>query len=131
MKTWLASAGWVALGGAIGSVARWSLGSAIQRAVGSTFPWGTFTVNAIGSLVIGALSALFLRDASHAPARAFWIVGVLGGFTTFSAFSMETLDLLRNGRTGAAFLYALGSVLIGVTLAFAGFRMAFGGPPAR
>ena len=131
MKTWLASAGWIALGGAIGSVARWSLSSAVQRATGPIFPWGTLTVNAIGSVVIGALAALFMRDALQAPARAFWIVGVLGGFTTFSAFSIETLELLRSGRIGAAFLYALGSVLIGVTLAFAGFRLALAGTPAR
>jgi CrcB protein len=86
MKAWLASAAWIALGGAIGSVARWSVASAVHRWAGSTFPWGTLTVNAIGSLVIGALAALFMRDALAAPARAFWIVGVLGGFTTFSAF---------------------------------------------
>ena len=131
MRTWLASAGWIAFGGAIGSVARWSLSSAVHRWAGSTFPWGTLSVNAIGSLIIGMLSALFMRDALPAPARAFWIVGVLGGFTTFSAFSIETLELLRNGRIGAAFLYALGSVLIGVTLAFAGLRLALAGTPAR
>jgi CrcB protein len=131
MGTWLASAGWIALGGAIGSVARWSLSSAVHRWAGSTFPWGTLCVNAIGSLIIGVLSALFMRDALPPSARAFWIVGVLGGFTTFSAFSIETLELLRNGRTGAAFLYALGSVLIGVTLAFAGLRLALAGTPAR
>jgi CrcB protein len=131
MKDWLASAGWIALGGAIGSVARWSLSSAMHRTLGTAFPWGTFTVNAIGSLVIGVLSALFLRDALQAPARAFWIVGVLGGFTTFSAFSIETLELLRSGRVSAALFYAVGSMLLGVTLAFAGLRLTLAGTAAR
>jgi len=106
---------WVALGGAIGSVARWLLSGAVQRWAGNSFPWGTFTVNAIGSLLVGALAALALERALISPAaRQFLIVGVLGGFTTFSAFSYEAVALLREGQWWTAAGYVGGSVTAGL-----------------
>ena len=116
--------GLVALGGAIGSMLRWGLGGAVQRWTGSAFPWGTFTVNAAGSLAIGLVAALALERALVSPAtRLFAIAGVLGGFTTFSAFSYETLALLRDAQWLAAAGYALGSVAVGIAAAAAGYAI--------
>lgn len=115
---------WVALGGALGSVLRWGLSGAVQRWSGGTFPWGTFVVNAVGSLAIGVLAALALERALVPPAaRLFLIVGVLGGFTTFSAFSYETVALLRDGQWLTAGAYAGGSVVAGVAAALGGFAL--------
>jgi CrcB protein len=116
--------GLVALGGAIGSMLRWGLTGVVQRWTGSAFPWGTFVVNAAGSLAIGLIAALALERALVSPAvRLFSIVGVLGGFTTFSAFSYETLALLRDGQWLAATGYALGSVTVGVIAALVGYAL--------
>lgn len=123
----LASAGWVALGGALGSLGRWGLTGFVQAQSHAGFPWGTFAVNAIGSLAIGMLGTLAVeRMTLTGDARLFLVTGVLGGFTTFSAFSFETLALLRAGQWPAAAGYAGGSVVIGVIAAFAGMRVAQG-----
>lgn len=114
----------VALGGAVGSVLRWGLSGAIQRWTGSPLPWGTFVVNAVGSLAIGLVAALALERTLVPPAvRLFTIVGVLGGFTTFSAFSYETFALLRDGQWIAATGYAGGSVIVGVSCTLAGYAL--------
>jgi CrcB protein len=114
----------VALGGALGSVLRWVVSGLVQRAVASGFPWGTVAVNAAGSLLIGLVAAVALERALVSPAtRLFLIPGLLGGFTTFSAYSYETLALLRDGQWGAAAGYALGSVAIGLAAAAAGFAL--------
>ena len=116
--------GLVALGGALGSMLRWGLSGAVQRWTGSAFPWGTFAVNAAGSLAVGLIAALALERALVSPAvRLFSIVGVLGGFTTFSAFSYETLALLRDGQWLAASGYALGSVAVGIVAAMIGYAL--------
>ena len=121
MKGWM----WVALGGALGSLARWGLSGVVQRWSGTTFPWGTFAVNLLGSLLIGAVTALALERALVPPeARLFLVTGVLGGFTTFSALSYETFALLRDGQWPAALGYALGSVLGGVGATVAGYGLA-------
>ncbi len=92
----------VAAGGAIGSVARFWLAGVVGRLAGTGFPWGTILINIVGSAAIGALASVTTRGV-HAPAwQAFAMVGLCGGFTTFSAFSLQTLDLLREGRAGAA-----------------------------
>ena len=96
---------WVALGGAIGSVARYACSLAAMRWAGTGFPWGTLFVNVAGSFANGLLAALVAADGRTllaADARAFVIVGVLGGFTTFSSFSLETLELARGGALGSA-----------------------------
>jgi CrcB protein len=115
---------WVALGGAIGSVSRWLLSGAVQRWTNSGFPWGTLTVNAIGSLAVGVLAALALERALVSPAaRQFLIVGVLGGFTTFSAFSYEAVALLRDGQWWAAAGYVGASVTAGLGGAMIGMAL--------
>lgn len=110
----------VALGGALGSLARvlvvFSMGPYSAR-----FPWGTFTVNAIGSLAIGFLAARWLALPATSPWKLFTIAGFLGGFTTFSAFSLENLQMLRQGRLFAASVYILLSTGIGLGAAALGF----------
>lgn len=112
----------VAFGGATGSVLRWLLTSwAVRLSPSAMFPWGTLVVNALGSLVIGALMTLATeRSALSADMRMLLVTGVLGGFTTFSAYSYETLSLVRGGQGAAAALYALGSIALGLAAAFAG-----------
>jgi fluoride exporter len=106
---------WVALGGALGSVARYGCSGFAARLLGVTFPYGTLFVNVTGSFIIGVLATLSLasdRALSSTDARAFLIVGVLGGFTTFSSFSYETLSLARTGNlAGAAVNIGLSLVL--------------------
>ncbi len=92
---------WVALGGALGSVARYACSVGAARWLGAAFPWGTLFVNVAGSFAIGLLAALVAADGRPAlgsDARAFLLVGVLGGFTTFSSFSLETLDARAQRR---------------------------------
>jgi fluoride exporter len=96
---------WVALGGALGSVARYGCSGIAARWLGLGFPYGTMFVNVSGSFMIGVLGTLALgggRALASTDARAFLIVGLLGGFTTFSSFSLETLNLARAGSLGAA-----------------------------
>lgn len=115
----------VAAGGALGSVLRWLVGGWVHGILrSSTFPWGTFTVNAVGSFAIGAVLGLALERALVTPgARLFLVTGVLGGFTTFSAFSYETLQMARDGQWPAALGYSLGSVIVGFAAAFAGWAL--------
>jgi CrcB protein len=106
---------WVALGGAIGSVARLWLGVQVTLLTGLRFPWGTILVNIIGSLVIGFVATLTGpngRVVVPVNAQAFVMVGLCGGFTTFSAFSLQTLELARDGRL----LYAGANIVLSVVL---------------
>ena len=116
----------VALGGALGSVLRWAVTIGVARATREpAFPWGTLAVNLAGSLVIGVLLGIATdRGALAAPARLLLVTGLLGGFTTFSAFSWEALALLRAGHTWAAGGYVTGSVLGGLAAAAAGWFVA-------
>jgi CrcB protein len=96
---------WVALGGALGSMARYGCTGFAARWLGVGFPYGTLFVNVTGSYAIGVLGTLALgggRTLATTDARAFLIVGILGGFTTFSSFSLDTLNLARAGNLGAA-----------------------------
>jgi len=112
---------WLFAGGGFGAVARFALGSFVLTRAGEGFPWGTLAVNWAGCLAIGALAA-WLAATPHAPAlRLFLVTGVLGGFTTFSAFGLETFELLVDGESGLAFLYVAGSVLGGLAAVALGF----------
>lgn len=114
----------VALGGAAGSMLRWALAGLIQRGTGTAFPWGTFAVNVAGALAIGVVAAIALERAQLSPdARTLVLPGLLGGFTTFSAFSLETFALLRDGDWMTALLYAAGSVVAGLAATAAGFAL--------
>jgi fluoride exporter len=115
----------VAVGGAVGSVARYLMASSIQTALGWEFPLGTVLVNILGCFLIGILYVLLVArpDPRH-DLRALLMVGVMGGFTTFSSFSLETVTLAMNGNYGGATLNVVSSVaaclvgtILGVTLA--------------
>lgn len=114
----------VAIGGALGALARYSLDRLIERRALSVFPWATFTINATGCLLIGIVIAA-LVDRHHLPAwvRVGVVVGVLGGYTTFSTFAQETLDLIRENRAPLALAYAAASVSLGVVAVLAGMRV--------
>jgi CrcB protein len=105
----------VAVGGALGSFSRYSVDRLIERRVASVFPWSTFTINITGCLVVGALVAA-LVDRHNTPEwlRVGLVMGVLGGYTTFSTFGQESYELLRGGHAGVGAVYALGSLVVGV-----------------
>jgi len=110
----------VATGGAIGAGARYAAGRAATALLSPSFPWGTFLINVVGCFLMG-LVAGFASQGTISPAtRLFLATGVLGGFTTFSAFGLETQALLAEGRVGAAALYAGGQVVLGVVCVLAG-----------
>ncbi|MEO8575229.1 MAG: fluoride efflux transporter CrcB [Gemmatimonadales bacterium] len=111
---------WIALGGAAGSVLRYLIGGAVQRAGGLNFPSGTLTVNVIGGLVIGALTQHYMNTQTSPVMRAALITGFCGGFTTFSAFSIETVGLLEGGEYAKATAYIVLSVTLSIAAAFAG-----------
>jgi len=116
---------WVAAGGALGAMARSIVTGLLFTWAPGSFPWGTLLVNVLGSFLIGVMfaslsGALWL----HTIARPFLVVGFLGAFTTFSAFSIETLTLIEDGRVGVAFLYALASLCLCVGAAWSGVKMA-------
>lgn len=114
----------VGIGGALGSMGRYALGGWVLRHAGpGGFPWGTFAVNVLGCLAIGAFVGLATRQAwLGEPWRLLLVTGFLGGFTTFSAFGLETVALLRRGDTAAAALYVLGSVLVGLLAVWLGMK---------
>lgn len=111
----------VALGGALGSVFRFLLASAIPRWLGRIFLWGTLSVNILGSLLIGIAWAFFDQHQMITNWRLFIIIGILGGFTTYSSFSLEVLNLFRDGQTKTAILYILGTNLFAIGAAFGGY----------
>lgn len=106
---------WVAIGGALGSMARYWMAGAVAAITGAEFPWGTILINILGSFVIGVVAALSGPD-SRVPVpgdiRAFIMVGICGGYTTFSAFSLQTLELAR----GREWLQAGGNIVLSVVL---------------
>lgn len=116
----------VGLGGAFGAIARWKLGGwVLHLTVQQKFPYATFAVNVAGCLAIGILAGLAERhDMFGQATRLFLFTGLLGGFTTFSAFGLETLFLLRRGEPWIAALYVCASVLVGLAAVWAGWRGA-------
>jgi len=111
----------IAAGGAIGALLRYWVSSGVHLVAGRSFPYGTLTVNVLGSLLIGLLYVLFNeRFELAAPWRALLMVGVLGAFTTFSTFSMETLELLEQGEVVKALLNVLLNVGLCVLAAWIG-----------
>ena len=108
---------WVAIGGALGSVGRFWLSGLVAARFGESFPWGTLAVNVTGSFVIGIIGALAIPEGrmdsqSRMFATQFLMIGVCGGYTTFSSFSLQTLNLLRDRE----WLYAGGNVILSVVL---------------
>lgn len=120
---------WIGLGSALGGMARYGCSGLAARYIGATFPWGTLIVNVSGSLVIGVLAALAAADGRlliSPDARAFLMIGVCGGFTTFSAFSIETLDLARDGD----WLWAGANVVLSVVLCLLAVWLGYMGASA-
>jgi fluoride exporter len=111
-------------GGAIGAGLRYGLSRALPVSAGG-WPWATLSANVLGGLAMGVLAAWVLRgDNSAEPLRLFVGVGVLGGFTTFSAFSLEMMRMIERGQTGLAAGYAVASVLLALGALFAGMTAA-------
>jgi len=116
----------VALGGAIGASLRFLSGAMILRAMGSGFPYGTMFVNVVGSFLMGFLAFYLLErmDGSFSRYAPFLMTGLLGGFTTFSAYSLDALYLLERGRYASASVYMGGSVVLAIGALFLGMTIA-------
>src|SRR5215472_9776635 len=115
----------IALGGAVGSVGRYAI-SVLALPISQNLPWGTIIINVLGSFVIGLFGTLTLEGGKHPVsenARLFVMVGLCGGFTTFSAFSLQTLDLLRGGSMTRAAANVLISVIVCVCAVAAGHAL--------
>lgn len=113
----------VALGGALGSLARYGVNVGTTRAFGPLFPWGTLTVNVVGGFVMGLLAALIALRGGSNELRVFLLTGVLGGFTTFSAFSLDTMTLWERGEAATAALYVAASVALSIGALVAGLAL--------
>lgn len=109
----------IALGGGLGALLRYGAGEALRGWLGTRWPHGTLVVNVLGCFLLGLLAARW-EQADEPLARALLAVGLLGGFTTFSAFGVEALGLLREGRSLAACAYVAASVLLGLGAAASG-----------
>jgi len=106
---------WVAIGGALGTTGRYWLSGVVARTIGETFPWGTLLINVTGSLVIGFFATLTGPDGRifvGSTARQFVMIGICGGYTTFSSFSLQTLNLMNDGE----WLYAGSNIIFSVAL---------------
>src|SRR4051812_397072 len=114
----------VALGGALGASARYGLDRLIEARSTSVFPWSTFTINVTGCFVMGVVTAA-LVDRHHLPAwlRVGLVVGVIGGYTTFSTFAQETYDVGDIHHVAIAVAYVVASVAVGVSAIYAGGRI--------
>ena len=115
----------VALGGSIGAVARYGLAGLVQRFTTPYFPFGTFVVNVAGCFVFGTLAGVAEHRFALGPQpRAFLLIGILGGFTTFSSFTYETFQLLRDAEIMRASLNAGGQLVVGLIAMWLGFVLA-------
>jgi len=113
----------IALGGALGSMARYATGVYVGRWLGTTFPWGTLLINIFGSFLIGVFAESFaLRWDTSQTTRAFLIVGICGGYTTFSTFSLDIVTLINRGEILAACAYIVASVALGILALYAGLH---------
>jgi fluoride exporter len=118
---------WVAIGGAIGTVGRFWLSGVVARAIGETFPWGTLIINVSGSFIIGFIAAFTGPEGRvfvGSTARQFMMVGLCGGFTTFSSFSLQTLNLMNDGEWLRAGGNIVGSVALCLIAVWVGYMLA-------
>lgn len=113
----------IGAGSFIGGVCRFLLSQFIQTKFPSSFPFATFAVNVIGCLSIGIVYGLFFKNSLGNEWRLFLATGILGGFTTFSAFTFETVELIKNGKINLALLYIGASILLGLAATFIGWQV--------
>jgi CrcB protein len=113
----------VIIGGAVGSAARYLVGRLALGWLGPDYPWGTLAVNLLGGFLMGALAGTLARAGGNEHTRLLIGVGVLGGFTTFSSFSLETVNMIERGDWGMALTYALVSVIGSVLALFGGLYL--------
>ncbi|MBD79381.1 MAG: fluoride efflux transporter CrcB [Crocinitomicaceae bacterium] len=112
------------LGGGLGSVLRFVIAQYITRKIESGIPWGTLVVNIAGSLILGALTGFIHKmNLSGSQYTIFFTIGFCGGFTTFSTFAFENMQLIKNGDWTQVILYTLASVILGILAAFVGFAL--------
>ncbi len=117
----------VATGGAIGSIARYGVNIGAGHFLGPQYPWGTIIVNIVGSFLMGLLIVKFSQmDGVSNNLRSFFTTGVLGGFTTFSAFSLDAATIFERGETIGALSYVLASVILSILALFAGLWLMRG-----
>ncbi len=111
----------IAMGGAVGSLFRYVVASQIQSAVSPGFPWGIFVVNITGGFIMGVITELGALKMNFTPElRAFLTVGILGGYTTFSTFSLDSALLIERGDYAGAAAYIVGSAVLSIVALFAG-----------
>ena len=124
--TWhmLNTFGLIALGGAIGAMLRYGVVLTSVRIMGSDFPMGTMIVNVVGSFVMGIAAVLLMQRGQDNALVPFVMVGILGGFTTFSSFSLDAMILLEKGKMAAAATYVFGSAGFSIAALFLGFFLA-------
>ncbi|MDQ4044902.1 MAG: fluoride efflux transporter CrcB [Chloroflexota bacterium] len=112
---------WVGIGGAMGALGRYVVGRELTERTNSVFPYGTFTVNMIGAFLIGVLFAVLTeRGIGHDHLRFLLVVGLLGGFTTFSSYTLEAISLFESGHWATGLAYVLGSNILGILACFGG-----------
>jgi len=114
---------WIAVGSALGGIARFWCSGVVARTVGETFPWGTLVVNVLGSFVIGLIAALTAPDGRifiGSTARLALMAGICGGYTTFSSFSLQTMSLLNDGEWAYGGANIVGSVVLCLAAVWAG-----------
>jgi fluoride exporter len=116
------------IGGGLGALGRWGFGLMAARLWGNAWPWGTLSVNVIGGFAMGLVMGHLMKTGAMTPTndnwRAFLATGILGGFTTFSAFSLETARMIEAGHWQDAGLYSIASVVLCVVAVFAGMALA-------
>lgn len=114
----------VAIGGAVGSVARYVLGAAVQARTGAGFPYGTLAVNVTGSFLLGLLSTWLVARAASPEIRLLLMIGLCGGYTTFSSFAYESALMMQDARLLRAAAYVTTSVVLTIAAMFTGFAAA-------
>ena len=120
----MANIGWIAVGGGLGAVVRHLMASGIQSAVPGFKPFGTMAVNVLGCLLVGIVMAWIVRQkAVGSPLHLFLVIGILGGFTTFSAFGYETVNLIEQRQLSSALLNVVGNLALGIPAVFLGMKI--------
>jgi CrcB protein len=114
---------YIALGGALGAICRYGIGLLLKSDNVLSFPYHTFSINILGCLMIGLASSILITSNNKELIQHFLIIGILGGFTTFSSFSLESIFLIQNGKITTALSYILLSNFMGLLAAFGGFQL--------